>query len=62
MDAGAPHYRFEKRDAANLVQRVVSEFAPQVSGQGRRIQATSSVESYSIEADPEAIWVAAESG
>ena len=58
MDAGARHYRFETLNAANLVQRVVSEFEPQVSGQGRRIQASSSIESYPIEGDPEAIGVA----
>jgi len=58
MEAGARQYRFERLDAASLVQRVVSEFEPQVSAQGRLIEAEGSTGSFPIQGDPEAISVA----
>jgi signal transduction histidine kinase len=58
MDAGVKHYRFEELDAANLVQRVVSEFEPHVTAHGRRIEANQENGVYPIEGDPEAICVA----
>jgi len=58
MEAGARLYHFEELDAATLVERVVSEFEPQVAGQGRRIELHGSPAACPIEADPEAISVA----
>ncbi len=58
MEAGARQYRFEELDAANLVERVVGEFAPQLEAQGRKIELAGSDARLKIEADPEAIGVA----
>jgi len=57
MEAGARQYRFEELDAASLVERVVSEFEPQIAGAGRHIE-LNGVTGCRIEADPEAISVA----
>jgi signal transduction histidine kinase len=57
MEAGARQYRFEEMDAASLVERVVSEFEPQIAGAGRHIE-LNGAGGCRIEADPEAISVA----
>src|SRR5207302_2144146 len=57
MEAGARQYHFEELDAASLVERVVSEFEPQVAGAGRHIE-LNGASGCRIEADPEAISVA----
>jgi signal transduction histidine kinase/tetratricopeptide (TPR) repeat protein len=58
MEAGVRKYRFEEMDAANLVERVVSEFAPQIAGSGRQIELQAADEVCPIDADPEALSVA----
>ncbi len=57
MEAGARQYRFEEMDASSLVERVVSEFEPQIAGAGRHIERKGAA-GCRIEADPEAISVA----
>jgi signal transduction histidine kinase len=58
MEAGVRKYRFEEMDAASLVEKVVSEFAPQIAGSGRRIELEGAHEVCPIDADPEALSVA----
>jgi len=58
MEARARQYRFEELDASHLVQRVVAELQPQVTGAGRRIELSGSPALCRIEADPDAISVA----
>jgi signal transduction histidine kinase len=58
MEAGARQYRFEKLDAAKLVERVVGEFQHQLEAEGRRIELGGAGAPLKIEADPEAIGVA----
>jgi len=58
MEAGARLYRFEELDAALLVEKVVSEFEPQMAGAGRHIEVKGEPSRCRIEADPEAISVA----
>ena len=58
MEAGVRKYRFEEMDAASLVEKVVSEFAPQIAGSGRHIELEGAHEVCPIDADPEALSVA----
>ncbi|HYW43898.1 MAG TPA: HAMP domain-containing sensor histidine kinase [Bryobacteraceae bacterium] len=58
MEAGARLYRFEELDTASLVQKVVAEFEPQISGLGRHIEMKGEPAPCTIEGDPEAISVA----
>jgi CheY-like chemotaxis protein len=58
MEAGVRKYRFEEMDAASLVEKVVSEFAPQIAGSGRHIELEGAQEVCPIDADPEALSVA----
>jgi signal transduction histidine kinase len=58
MEAGVRKYRFEETDAASLVEKVVSEFAPQIAGSGRHIELEGAHEVCPIDADPEALSVA----
>jgi signal transduction histidine kinase len=57
-EAGVRQYRFEKLDAAPLVERVAAEFELQISGSGRHIQLAGTREACRIDADPEALSVA----
>ena len=58
MEAGKKLYRFEALDASAIVRRVVSEFEPQVAGEGRHIELREAPLPCKIEADSEAICVA----
>ena len=58
MEAGARQYRFEEMDASGLVERVVAEFEPQISGSGRHIETEGAAGRCPIDADPEALSVA----
>jgi signal transduction histidine kinase len=58
MEAGARQYQFEELDASAIVERVVSEFEPQIAGAGKRIATTGADAPCLIDADPEAISVA----
>jgi signal transduction histidine kinase len=58
MEAGARQYVFEALNVAQVVERVVSEFEPQLAGSGRRIEVIGSDPPCLIEADPDAISMA----
>jgi signal transduction histidine kinase len=58
MEAGVRKYRFEEMDAASLVEKVVSEFAPQAAASGRQIELQAAAGVCPIDADPEALSVA----
>jgi signal transduction histidine kinase len=58
MDAGVSQYRFEELDAVAIVERVVSEFEPQIAGAGKSIRTAMTGSPCWIDADPEAISVA----
>jgi signal transduction histidine kinase len=58
MEAGVRKYRFEEMDAASLVEKVVSEFAPQIAESGRHIELEGAHSVCPIDADPEALSVA----
>ena len=58
MEAGARQYHFEELDASSLVERVVSEFEPQLASAGRHIELRGANGGCRIEADPEAMSVA----
>jgi len=58
MEAGARQYHFEELDASSLVERVVSEFEPQLASAGRHIELRGADVGCRIEADPEAMSVA----
>jgi signal transduction histidine kinase len=58
VEAGVRQYRFEKLDAARLVEGVAAEFEPQIAGSGRRIELAGAHDACRIDADPEALSVA----
>lgn len=58
MEAGVRQYRFEELEAASLVERVASEFQPQIADSGHSIQLEGAVDSCPIDADPDAMAVA----
>jgi len=58
MEAGARQYQFEELDASAIIERVVSEFEPQIVSAGKRIETMSADARCLIDADPEAISVA----
>ncbi|HEY4363731.1 MAG TPA: HAMP domain-containing sensor histidine kinase [Bryobacteraceae bacterium] len=58
MEARARQYHFEDLDASALVQRVVTDWGPQVAGVGRRIELSGPPSVCRIDADPDAISVA----
>lgn len=57
-EAGVRQYRFEKLDAAPLVESVAAEFELQISGSGRHIELAGAKDTCTIDADPEALSVA----
>ena len=58
MEAGVRQYRFEELETADLVERVVAEFTPQIAGAGRQIEVHGAESPCALEADPEALSVA----
>jgi signal transduction histidine kinase len=58
MEAGARQYQFEELDASAIIERVVSEFEPQIASIGKHIETMSADTPCLIDADPEAISVA----
>ena len=58
MEAGVRQYRFEELETADLVERVVAEFTPQIAGAGRQIEVHGANSPCALEGDPEAISVA----
>jgi signal transduction histidine kinase len=58
MEAGARQYQFEELDASTIIERVVSEFEPQIASVGKHIETMSADAPCLIDADPEAISVA----
>lgn len=58
MEEGARQYRFEEIDAGDVVEAVVSEFAPELATSGRRIELSRPPTTCLIKADPEALGLA----
>jgi signal transduction histidine kinase len=58
MEDGARRYRFEETDAGDVVEGVVSEFAPELAASGRRIEVSRPSGPCPVQADPEAIALA----
>lgn len=58
MEAGARPYQFEELDAFAIVQGVVGDFEPQITGAGKHIETMSTSGPCRIEADVEALSVA----